>query len=338
MRTALKSIFDNEALSRSETEVDRRILIVHDIDRERNDIADSLANDYVCTTAASVQEALAHLAIDEYALVILNPQMVLFDEEYFHDYFQNLYPNIALIFLGHSRINLNTEELVHLQRPFDRTTLDQAVSRVLNFRKALIQLQACRRSNADLLNETKHLNEQLQTMKSGFVEVIAALLRAKDESAHSRFLRASTYVELLGEAYSLNDELRESLSAAVVLRELNEVSAVEFLAGCDSFRYAMEILRFEHENFDGTGTPMELEGTEIPIASRILRVAVELAGKGVDAAIEELSDQAGIELDPSVVDCLAGLMKSENQLGVMGLAAISNSETVRKSALIIQNS
>lgn len=331
MMTVATNTFDSETLNRFENEVDRRILIVHDVDRERNEIADALANDYVCTTAASVQEALAHLAIDEYALIILNPEMVLFDEEYFHDYFRNLYPDIALIFLGHSRVNLGTEGLIHIQRPFEHSALFHTVSRALDYRLVVTQLKACRLNNEHLVIEKEHLNAQLQTMKTGLFQTMAELLKARDESAHSLSLRTSTYVELLGEAYSLNEELRESLSAAVVLRELKRISSLEFLSGCDSFRYAMDILRFEQENFDGTGTPMCLEGSEIPIASRILRVAVEFALRDEEAVVG-LSSNA--ELDPEVVDCLARLLVSD-RLDGLRFAAIPTS---KQGGLTIQNS
>ncbi len=54
----------------STDEVHRRILIVDDEALTRNLFAGYLSDDYICTTAASIGEALAHLAIDEYALVL----------------------------------------------------------------------------------------------------------------------------------------------------------------------------------------------------------------------------------------------------------------------------
>lgn len=51
-------------------EGDRRILIVDDEAPVRNLFADYLSEKYECTTAASAEEALAHLGVDPYALVI----------------------------------------------------------------------------------------------------------------------------------------------------------------------------------------------------------------------------------------------------------------------------
>ncbi len=59
----------------ADKEVDRRILIVDDEEMVRNMFADFLSSEYRCTTAASSEEALAHLAVDAYALVISDLQM-----------------------------------------------------------------------------------------------------------------------------------------------------------------------------------------------------------------------------------------------------------------------
>jgi two-component system, NtrC family, sensor kinase len=64
-----------ESTGSHESEVDRRILIVDDEDAVRNMFADFLSTEFICTTAASSDEALAHLAVDSYALVISDMQM-----------------------------------------------------------------------------------------------------------------------------------------------------------------------------------------------------------------------------------------------------------------------
>jgi len=59
----------------SEEESDRRILVVDDEESVRSMFAVYLAEKYECTTAASCQEALAHLAVESYALVISDMTM-----------------------------------------------------------------------------------------------------------------------------------------------------------------------------------------------------------------------------------------------------------------------
>jgi DNA-binding NtrC family response regulator len=58
-----------------EDPADNRILIVDDEANVRRMFADYLSEFYDCTTAASADEALAHLAVDTYALVLLDVLM-----------------------------------------------------------------------------------------------------------------------------------------------------------------------------------------------------------------------------------------------------------------------
>lgn len=76
-----------------------------------------------------------------------------------------------------------------------------------------------------------------------------------------------------------------------------------------------ETVRQHHERLDGSGYPDGLKGDEINISARILGVAdvVEAINShrpyrpslGIDRALEEIADNAGILYDPEVVDiCL----------------------------------
>ena len=76
-------------------------------------------------------------------------------------------------------------------------------------------------------------------------------------------------------------------------------------------RELSETVRFQRENFDGSGGPRGLNGDQIPVSSRIIRVADEydlltnprnsaLAADHEDA-IATLRDRASRELDPNVV-------------------------------------
>lgn len=57
------------------SEADRRILIVDDEEAVRQMFSDFLSETYECTTAASCDEALEHLAVDSYAVVISDMTM-----------------------------------------------------------------------------------------------------------------------------------------------------------------------------------------------------------------------------------------------------------------------
>ena len=75
---------------------------------------------------------------------------------------------------------------------------------------------------------------------------------------------------------------------------------------------ALAIVRFHHEHFDGTGYPLGLRGTAIPLGARIFAVADALDAITTDRpyrptrtwlqARVEILQGRGTHFDPSVVD------------------------------------
>jgi HD-GYP domain-containing protein (c-di-GMP phosphodiesterase class II) len=81
------------------------------------------------------------------------------------------------------------------------------------------------------------------------------------------------------------------------------------------------IILHHHERFDGSGYPVGLEGTEIPLGSRVLAVVDAWcslttarpfrSGLTPEAALAELRKFAGTQFDPSIVTEFAGLLHDE---------------------------
>ncbi len=79
-----------------------------------------------------------------------------------------------------------------------------------------------------------------------------------------------------------------------------------------------------HERIDGTGYPLGLNGTEIPIEARIIAVADAFeamlsdrpyrASRPVDEAVAELRRCAGTQFDPDVVDALVASLRADATL------------------------
>jgi HD-GYP domain-containing protein (c-di-GMP phosphodiesterase class II) len=128
-------------------------------------------------------------------------------------------------------------------------------------------------------------------------------------------LRAAALLHDLGEvvmereyiqrAGSLTDEERVDLWRHPVIGE-REASR----AGAD--RAAQLLVRWHHEWWNGRGYPDALRREEIPLAARILRVADSYAALTdarpfrpaltKTAALQEITDRAGVEFDPAVVN------------------------------------
>lgn len=85
------------------------------------------------------------------------------------------------------------------------------------------------------------------------------------------------------------------------------------------------LVRSSAERFDGTGVPDELAGDEIPLGSRIIAVAVtfaamtspgpDRAARNAEEALAELRHRGGNQLDPRIVEALAGDLTEEVDQG-----------------------
>jgi len=91
------------------------------------------------------------------------------------------------------------------------------------------------------------------------------------------------------------------------------VSDLSFLKG------AREVVLYHHERYDGQGYPDGLQGSEIPIEARIVKVADAFdamlsdrpyrKGLTVDEAVAELEVGRGTEFDPKIVDVFLELIR-----------------------------
>ena len=104
------------------------------------------------------------------------------------------------------------------------------------------------------------------------------------------------------------DEMKDMKHHTVAIREM--------FRGCriPGAELLQEVAAGHHERWDGTGYPLRLKGTEIPLAARIVAVAQYYCALIADkpyrpavsptAALEEVSRQRGYAFDPDVVDAL----------------------------------
>jgi HD-GYP domain-containing protein (c-di-GMP phosphodiesterase class II) len=83
------------------------------------------------------------------------------------------------------------------------------------------------------------------------------------------------------------------------------------------------VVRSCHEDWDGTGYPDNLAGTEIPLAARIVRCADAYSaittdrpyrrGRSAEEALAELHRCAGTDFDPEVVEALAAVLHKDRE-------------------------
>ena len=131
----------------------------------------------------------------------------------------------------------------------------------------------------------------------GYCSNVAAAIDAKDQVTHGHIKRVQNYARELAVAIGIKNEIQlKAIQAAAVLHDTGKIAIPESILnkpgplttdefevmkqhaamGADiissvNFPYPVEpIVRYHHENWDGSGYPDGLMGTSIPIGARIL--------------------------------------------------------------------
>jgi putative nucleotidyltransferase with HDIG domain len=181
--------------------------------------------------------------------------------------------------------------------------------------------------------------EQVNTLYLSTIRTLAMAIDAKDQITHGHIRRVQVYAVGLARRLSITDEsLIKAIEAAALLHDTGKLAIPEYILnkpgkltpvefdkmkehadiGADilsaiDFPYpVVPIVRHHHENWDGTGYPDRLRGTDIPIGARILSVVDCFDALTSDrpyrprltdeAALKILNDRRGSMYDPLIVD------------------------------------
>jgi diguanylate cyclase (GGDEF)-like protein/putative nucleotidyltransferase with HDIG domain len=190
-----------------------------------------------------------------------------------------------------------------------------------------------------LEDEKRHV-EEMADLHMRTIEALALAIEAKDQTTHDHLQRVRVYAIEVAKELKVDREGMEALQAAALLHDIGKLAIPEHiiskpgrltpeefekmkihpLVGAEilervRFPYpVVPIVRAHHEKFDGTGYPMGLKGTEIPIGARILSAVDFLDALASDRqyrralplneAMARLSDESGKSFDPQVVRVL----------------------------------
>jgi putative nucleotidyltransferase with HDIG domain len=336
-----------------------KLLIVDDEAANLRLLERLFCRDYYCLTASSGADAMQLLEQHDVAILITDqrmPQMTGID---LLKRTSESRPHMVRILLtGYTDVEALVEAincgLVHtyVTKPWSNDDLKLKVSRALeqydNNKK---------RHSLEVANE--RLGARLKEMKFGFVYALTEALGTKDAYACEHAYRTNKYAAEIAARIEVSDEDREDLSAAALLHNIGHIGTPDtllqsvrpltpeqrliyqshaergarILGTIPELRSVSDMVRFHHENFDGTGHPRGLTGEQIPLACRIIRVADEYdlmtRPRVFSAAIthreatNSLLDRAGKEFDPTVVKVMAQINPRElddidGQVGLVG--------------------
>ena len=184
----------------------------------------------------------------------------------------------------------------------------------------------------------RHLT-QLNALYMSTIETLAMAIDAKDQITHGHIRRVQAYAVALAKEVGLTDDsLIRAVEAAALLHDMGKLAVPEYIlnkpgpltpaefdkmklhasVGADilssiDFPYpVVPIVRHHHENWDGSGYPSGISGTNIPIGARILSVVDCFDALTSDRpyrprlsekdAIKILVERRGTMYDPLVVD------------------------------------
>jgi diguanylate cyclase (GGDEF)-like protein/putative nucleotidyltransferase with HDIG domain len=190
-----------------------------------------------------------------------------------------------------------------------------------------------------LEDEKRHV-EEMADLHMRTIEALALAIEAKDQTTHDHLQRVRVYAVEVAKELKVDREGMEALQAAALLHDIGKLAIPEHiiskpgrltpeefekmkihpLVGAEilervRFPYpVVPIVRAHHEKFDGTGYPLGLRGTDIPIGARILAAVDFLDALASDRqyrralplheAMARLVDESGKSFDPQVVKVL----------------------------------
>ena len=190
-----------------------------------------------------------------------------------------------------------------------------------------------------LADEKRHV-EEMADLHMRTIEALALAIEAKDQTTHDHLQRVRVYAVEVGKELKVAPEEMEALQAAALLHDIGKLAIPEHivskpgrltpeefekmkihpLVGAEilervQFPYpVVPIVRAHHEKYDGTGYPMGLRGSEIPIGARILAAVDFLDALASDRqyrralplneAMARVVDESGKSFDPEVVRVL----------------------------------
>jgi putative nucleotidyltransferase with HDIG domain len=195
------------------------------------------------------------------------------------------------------------------------------------------------RASFGRLEDAKGHVATLNRLYLSTVETLATAIDAKDEVTHGHIRRVQVGAVALARHLGVTDDLTlQALEAAALLHDTGKIAvpehilnkpgkltAAEFekmklhapigaeILSSIEFPYpVVPIVRHHHENWDGTGYPDGLKGTDIPLGARILSVVDCFDALTSDrpyrrrmsdeAALKIVTDRRGTMYDPVIVD------------------------------------
>jgi diguanylate cyclase (GGDEF)-like protein/putative nucleotidyltransferase with HDIG domain len=182
--------------------------------------------------------------------------------------------------------------------------------------------------------------EEMANLHLRTIEALALAIEAKDNTTHDHLKRVQVYAIEVGKLLGITKDELEALRVASLLHDIGKLAVPEHIISKpgrltpDEFEKMkvhvvvgaeiLEHVRFpfpvvpivsaHHEKWNGTGYPLGLRGTDIPVGARILSAVDALDALASDRqyrralplpeAMSKIEQESGRSFDPAVVEIL----------------------------------
>lgn len=289
------------------------VLIVDDEVINREILSAMFQDSYRVLQAAGGQEAMDLITQHRHELAVVLLDVMMPDRDGFAviDYmkFNRYKRDIPVILITASAdVDMEARGLQagaddFISKPFTAAIVRQRVANA-------IELYRYKRSLEEMI---KDQTAKFQDISQFVIDVLMTVMQVNNQNSRTSILRIRSYTEAIlefisefsPETYSLSSEMIKQISMGSVLHDIGQVAVpqelferqslltpeeekiveshtirgceiIESLGNIENGEYiqtALEICRYHHERWDGSGYPDHLAGDEIPIAAQVVGLA-----------------------------------------------------------------
>lgn len=329
-----------------------KLLIVDDEQPNLRLLQRLFASDYECFIASSAPAAINVLEQHDVAIIITDQRMPGMSGIELLKATAQLRPHMVRILLtGYTDVEALVEAIncglvyMYFTKPWNNDDLKLKVSRARDHYEN-------NRKRSSLMLANERLGQKVQALTLGVVKSLVEMLRSRNEDDYNHALRVCKHASAIARKLELSEDKVNELATAALLHDLNrpeasipvrqrtgvESSSQQTPAECElrllesipDLANVADMIRMQCENFDGSGYPMGLGQEQIPLGSRIIRIADEYdlllrpkasAPMQHDEAMRFLSQRSGKQFDPAVVEVISKLSLNDGDEASSSLEA-----------------